>query len=102
MKRKRSCSLKLLNLHTQSAIEIPDVTKSLQAANIFFKCVHSFYSVNAFPPPIWSPLPPHLAVLVRGDIQNRIVQWLVGSFCTGDVEVDLSLLSEVKEERHTR
>lgn len=43
----------------------------------------------------------HLTIVAHGDIQDRIVQWLVGSFCTRDVEVTPSLLSEVKEARPT-
>lgn len=32
--------------------------------------------------------------LVHGAIQYKIVQWLAGFICTGDVEVNLSLLSK--------
>lgn len=39
----------------------------------------------------------HLTIVVRGDIQGRIVQMLAGSFCTGHVEVTPSLLLKVRE-----
>lgn len=32
----------------------------------------------------------HLTIVVHGDIQDKIVQWLAGSFCTRDVEVTTS------------
>lgn len=40
--------------------------------------------------------PLYLRIVVDGDIEGRIVQWLTGSFCTGDVEVTPSLLSEME------
>lgn len=41
-------------------------------------------------------IPLHLRIVVYGDIQSKILQWLASSFYTGDIEVTLSFLSEVR------
>lgn len=43
--------------------------------------------------------PPHLIIVVHGDIHDRIVQWFAGSFRTGDIEFNLFILLKLHSSR---